>query len=237
MRWILVTGAAKGLGAEICLELARQKYNVLIHYNKSEAEAASVRDQCRGYGAAAEIVQGDFSTGEMVFDFIRRAKGAYPDIHSVVNNVGNYLAKTALQTSSTEWLDLFQTNFHAPFQCIQALAESVIKNRGAIVNVGMAGMNTGTASIHCPAYLASKGLLLTLTRSLAKELALKEVSVNMVSPGYMVNSVEFPTDPSTIPIGRPAELQEVARVVAFLLDEKNKYITGQNIEVAGGVGL
>lgn len=237
MHWTLVTGAAQGLGREVCLALAEQKRAVLIHYNQSADGALSLKNRCQEQGAAAEIIQGDFSTQEGVADFIRRLSENYPTIRALVNNVGNFFAKAVLETSSEEVLALFQTNLYAPFALIRALAASLIQEKGAIVNLGMAGLNAGGADAYCPVYSMTKGALFLLTKSLAKELAPLGVNVNMVSPGYMENTNNFPADLSKIPLGRFSELQEVARVVLFLLDPCNASITGQNIEVAGGVRL
>ncbi len=228
--WTLVTGAARGLGAEICLTLAKAGQPLVIHYNLSQREAEDVAGRCRAWGVEAETLQGDFSTIEGVKLFAERYLAQFPHTKALVNNVGPFLIKSALDTSSTELSTLLQTNVQAPFALIKSLSESLKKQQGAIVNIGVAGLYH--ADTFCSGYSAAKASLYSLTKALARELAPFDVSVNMVSPGYLENSVTLPEE---FPMKRPATLAEVASLVAYLLE--NRYITGQNIEIAGGVRL
>lgn len=228
MGWTLVTGGAKGLGAEICLKLASEGHSVIVHYNQSEEESHRIAAECRRYGLA-ETIQGDFSSEENVEDFLREYLERFPKTECLVNNVGNYLIKPFLETSVDEMKALYQTNVFAPFMIAKAL-----KVYGSIVNLGVAGL--GRADVYSSAYTMAKSGLLQWTRSLAKELAPELISVNMVSPGYVEGSVDLPS-PSKLPMKRAVNCEEVANLVAFLLDPKNRSITGQNIEIAGGVRL
>ncbi len=237
MPWTLVTGAAKRLGAEICGQIAAQGYPVVIHYNTSQVEAEAAVTGLRRLGAKAECIQGDFSTPQSVQEFIERYTQRFPDTQNLINNVGNYLIKSALQTDQGEWLDLFQTNLNAPAALINALIPSIAKHKGNIINIGVTGIETPYADTYSPAYTITKFGLWLLTKSLAKELAAKQVRVNMVSPGLLENAVDLQQNLSKIPMQRPGKLEEVARVVLFLLDPASGYITGQNIEVAGAVRL
>lgn len=232
MPWILVTGAAQGLGASIAEALLRAGYSVVIHYRKSEKEAEHI---LKNGGKIAKI-QGDFSSLESVNDFIRRYRKQFPDTQGIVNNVGNYLIASASQTTEEQWLSLFQTNLHAPFFLMRALLPSLRKHRGNIVNIGTVGLNTLKANTYSTAYTISKSALWLLTKALAKELAADEVRVNMVSPGILENAIDIKDFPH-LPMKRSATLKEVADIVTFLFDPKTSYITGQNIEIAGGFGL
>lgn len=234
---ILVTGGARRLGAEICRTLASKGISLLIHYNKSQAEARELGFVCQRYGVDVDIISGDFTTAASVEEFIRRLNAEFPDISGLVNNVGNYLIDSALATAPKLWAELFQINFHAPFTLIQSLIPSIKRVKGSIVNIGAAGLSSVPADTYSTAYTATKLALWMLTKSLAKELAPSEVSVNMVSPGLLDNSIDMPQDLSFFPMKRPGTSQEVAYVVAFLLEKNNSYITGQNIEVAGGIRL
>lgn len=235
--WTLVTGGAKGLGAEICRTLAESGFPVVVHFRKSEKEAHEVAGYCQSKGVLAEIIQGDFTTKESTLAFIENYKSRFADSENLINNVGNFLVKGALQTSEEEWLDIFQTNLHAPFYLSQALLPSLKKRQGAIINLGVAGITTFRADSYSSAYNAAKTALFSLTKSLAKELAPYQVRVNMVSPGYMENAVDLPLDLKVLPMGRPSTLKEVASLISYLLGESGKTITGQNIEIAGGVRL
>lgn len=235
MKWTLVTGGSKRLGAELCLSLATQGYSILVHHRDSREDAEEIALRCRKKGVEAEVIQGDFSSMESTADFIESCLKSYPDIKNLINNVGNYLVKPASETTPEEWNSLFQTNLNVPFALCQAFLPSLQKNKGSIINIGVTGINNIHADVKRTVYSATKMSLLMLTKSLARELASSHVRVNMVSPGYLENAVDLAG--AVLPMGRPASLEEVSRVVSFLLDERNGYITGQNIEVGGGIGL
>jgi NAD(P)-dependent dehydrogenase (short-subunit alcohol dehydrogenase family) len=231
---ILITGAAQGLGAEIALELARRGYSLLLHYRKSADKVEEVALWCREWGVQVETIQGDFSSSERTDDFIGRLEEKKDRIQGLVNNVGQYFVGSFAQTSSVTWRTLFESNLHAPYALITCLLPSIKKAQGRIVNVGTSGLKSERGSILAPAYRTSKMGLAYLTLSLSKELARDGVTVNMVSPGYMENSVDLP-DSKSLPMQRPASLLEVAKMVAFFFEKEADYITGQNIEVAGGI--
>lgn len=237
MPWTLVTGSAKGLGAAICLELAAKGFPVVIQYRRSQKEAFEIAKKCREFNVEAEVIQADFSTQESTKAFIDEYLSRFPQTVNLVNNIGDFIISSPLHSSISDWRDLFQTNLFAPIQLMQALIPSIIDFKGGIINIGVAGIQNVIADTYATAYTETKLSLLMMTRSLAKELLPMGVRLNMVSPGFMENAVDLPKDFSKLPFQRPASLAEVARVVSFLLDPKNSYITGQNIEVDGGLGL
>lgn len=237
MKWTLVTGGAKNLGAAICVELARQGYSIAIHYKNSVDEAYQIAEECRKFQVDAEPIQGDFSTVKSTQKFINSYLKKFPETKNLINNVGNYFLGATLNTPIEQWCALFQTNLHAPFMLVQSLLPAMEKFKGSIINIGFAGMNASRADTYATSYALTKSALLTLTKSLSLELASKGMNVNMVSPGYLENAVDLPKDLTKIPMNRAAKNSEVAEVVAFLLSDKARYITGQNIEVAGGVKL
>jgi NAD(P)-dependent dehydrogenase (short-subunit alcohol dehydrogenase family) len=235
--WTLVTGGAKRLGAALCHELASCGHNIVIHYRNSKDEAASLAMELKDYGVQSEILQGDFSTQEACLDFIRRYVLRFPQTANLINNVGNY-ALLPIETTPTDLsYSLFQTNVHAPLMLMQGLISSIRKQKGAIINIGTSAIAQGRADVQSGVYMATKAALWSLTRSFAKECARSGATVNMVSPGQLDISISLPKDTAIFPMGRPGECQEVARVVAFLLKPENHYITAQNIEVSGALGL
>ena len=236
MKPILVTGGAKGLGAQICLELAYQGHDVVIHYRTSQVAAHLLAKECRNYKIKAELIQGDFSSKEALNDFITRYTKFFPETKGLINNVGNYLIASSQDTTPDQWLELFQTNFFTPVFLTQALLPALRASQGSIMNVGVTGLESRRSFIQTMAYAASKDALHFYTVSLAKELAPDNIRVNMVSPGYMENSIDLP-DPTLLPMKRAASLQEVARIIASFFDLKTAYITGQNLEIAGAFGL
>ena len=231
--WVLVTGGAKGLGAEICRTLARQGHSIVCHYNTSKAEAEAVAAECRALGVQASTIQGDFSTKESALDFLMRYQAQFPHTDVLVNNVGNYLLKKGSGTHTDEGNALFWTNVQTPLLLLQGLLHTLT----TVVNIGTAGLEGNRADTRSPLYRSTKMALLSLTKSFARELAPRGIRINMVSPGHLSYSVDLPHDISHIPMQRAATVQEVARCVAFLIDKESSYITGQNIEVAGGIGL
>jgi NAD(P)-dependent dehydrogenase (short-subunit alcohol dehydrogenase family) len=236
MRPILVTGAAKGLGAAICRALAAQGHDIVIHYRGSEKEALKVAEECRYYQVEAAVIQGDFATQEELESFIRRYLTTFPQTKGLVNNVGNYLIRPSIQTGVNQWRDLFQTNFFTPVFLTQALLPSLKEQKGCIVNIGVAGLHGHRALTKATAYAATKSALFFYTVSLAKEVAADGVRVNMLSPGFLENSVDL-KDPAALPLKRPAYLFEAAHAVAQFFDPLSAYITGQNLEIAGGTAL
>ena len=237
MAWTLVTGGAKGLGAEICRQLARRRHNLIIHYNKSLSQANQVAQECRQNGVEVALLQGDFSSNESTNRFCDQLLNQFEATQNLVNNVGNFLVKPIGETTFEEWHEIFQNNFYVPVSIIKALIPSLIQHRGGIVNIGVAGLNSHWADTYSPAYNAAKAALWTATRAYAKDLLAKGVRVNMVSPGYLENAVDLPHNPSSLPMGRPGSLAEAAHFVCELLSPQGAYITGQNLEVAGGIRL
>jgi NAD(P)-dependent dehydrogenase (short-subunit alcohol dehydrogenase family) len=237
MEWTLVTGAAKGLGAAICLELAAKRIPVIIHYDRSENEALSIAQQCRNLKGQAEIIHGNFATPHNVELFLQEYLSRFPTTRNLINNVGNYLICSPSKTAVADWRDLYQVNLFTPLQLIEVLLPSIQTFQGSIVNIGAAFIQNVMADTHATAYTATKLSLWMATKSLAKELVAAGVRVNMVSPGHMENSVDLPEEFADLLWQRPGKLSEVARAVSFLLDPNNSYITGQNIEVGGGLGL
>jgi len=237
MSWTLVTGSAKRLGAVVCLKLARAGHNVIVHYHTSLKEAEEVAEECRSYGVQSEIIQGDLSSREGVEALAELIASRFPGLTNIINNVGNYLIKPILETSTEELVELYQTNFFAPFVLIQRLIPLIKQHKGVIINLGVAGLETRRADCQSTAYTLTKLSLLGLTKSLAKDLAPFGVRVNMVSPGYIENAVDLPEDLGSLPMGRAATCEEIACMILILLGRGGEYITGQNIEIAGGIRL
>lgn len=233
MTWTLVTGGSKNLGAALCLSLAEKGRNVVVHYNHSQKEALEISEKCRKFGVCSKVIQGDFSTTENCMDFIDRYLQQFAETDVLINNVGEYVIGSTLQTSLENWMLLFQVNVHTPFMLTRALAPSLLRHQGQIINIGTCGLHKHAANTYATAYALTKQNLWGMTLALAREWAPHGVRVNMISPGELEVSI----DHHRLPMQRAATCLEVCRVVNFLLDPESEYITGQNIEVAGGLGL
>jgi len=224
---ILVTGGAKKLGAAIVRALAREGEHCLIHYRTSQSEAEALAQE-----TGSEIIQGDFSSLAGVEQFCKIFFSRFSSVRGIVHNVGNYEIAAPSALHVQQWEALFQTNLLAPVAITNALLPTMV--RGAIVMIGATALCPQRADSYSTAYTASKLALWEYMRSLALEVAPRQINVNMVSPGYVVNSID---QSSKIPMGRAVSHAEVARSVAFFMNPQNVYITGQNLEIAGGTRL
>jgi len=233
MKKILITGAAKNLGAFLAKRLAKNNYSVIVHYNKSKSEAKKVIKACELEGVEAEMLQGDFSNYESLNAFVSNLKGLTNELYGFIHNVGNFEVGSFLKTSYIKWEELIQVNVNASFFLLKEIIPLLKDQMGHIICMGFAGINTNRADTYCSAYSLTKQALLFMVKSIAKEIASSNIKINMISPGYLEKSVVFPKDP--FPMQRPASFEDILHTVQFLLDQT--YITGQNIEVAGGIRL
>jgi NAD(P)-dependent dehydrogenase (short-subunit alcohol dehydrogenase family) len=208
---------------------------VIIGYRTSEAEAERLTDEIAQQGGNARAVHIDvalLSSVEGAFLSIDRTEGRF-DL--LINNVGNYNPQPIDALEPEHWDATIQSNLSGGFYCcFHALKR--LRHGGQIINIGMAGLHGCGADTTGLDYHVSKSAMLVVTRSLAKAYASRGVRVNMVSPGMLTNSIDFPKDVAAwVPIGRGGELDDVGQAVSFILDAS--YVTGVNIDVAGGYRL
>jgi 3-oxoacyl-[acyl-carrier protein] reductase len=237
-RTALITGASSGIGAATAELFAQLGAKVAIGYHKNREGAEKV---CRESGALA--IQADVRHVEEARRLVEQAVAAIGPIDILVNNAGSLLERMPLLLMGERlWDDVMDLNLKSALVCSQAVAPSMVeRKRGAIINnVSIAGRNGGGPG--SGAYSAAKGALITLTKSLAQELAPKGVRVNAVSPGVIDTPFHevFSTPEmmrnfvAGIPMGRVGTSQEVANVIAFLASDAAGYVTGETIEVNGG---
>lgn len=238
MKAALVTGSALRLGREIALRLAREGYFTFIHYRGSKAEAMRALEAMKKQGGKGAVIQGDLSSPEDIRRMVAGVKKQAKRLDVLVNNIGMYKPGSLLEYSADDFEATLHLNVSACFRLIQAARPLFPKAGGSIVNIGYAGIENLTATTHNTAYLISKSGLFILTKSLAQALGPSRIRVNMVSPGILSNSVELPEKVSDwVPIGRLGKTEDVAECVAFLVGPKASYITGVNVDVAGGYHL
>ncbi len=235
--WTLITGASKGVGAATARLLAQQKRALVLQYRNSQSEVEQLAAFCRKQGALVEILSADFSSKEQTIRFVETYLQRFSSTAHLIACVGPYAVGATMQTPLEVWHDLFESNFFAAIQLIQSLLPSIKAAQGSIITLGVAGVGDARADTYAGAYFTAKRALWCYTRTLAKEVAGDGVSVNMVSPGRLQGAIDAPYDPKLLPMGREGMAEEVARLIAFLIEPTNHYITGQNIEVAGGVRL
>lgn len=236
MSWILITGSTSHLGKEIALHLAQSGKNIILHYHNHLELAEQIAKEIEVIGRQTQVLQGDFSSQSGVHDFLQDYKKLTIQVESVINNVGPYMQKSLLHSSIEDLQSVFQTNFFASVSIVKALLPDLQKTKGSIIYLGFPALSRGKVRRVAPGYALAKETLFVWMRSFAKELLPFDVTVNMVSPGYIERSVDLP-EASTLPQSRYVSCSEIATLVQYLTSPASRSITGQNIDVAGGVGL
>ncbi len=237
----LVTGASRGIGREIALTLAGYGATVIVNYNGSKEKAEQVVEEIAAQGGCAEAVQcsvADFNAcGEMIQNMLAK----YGHIDILVNNAGITKDNLVMKISEEDFDAVLDTNLKGTFCTIKHMYRAFLKQKsGRIINLasvsGLLG-NAGQAN-----YSASKAGIIGLTKSVARELASRGITVNAVAPGYIdTDMTQAMTDTakeavlSQIPLKRAGSPKDIAEMVAFLASDKASYITGQVISVDGGM--
>jgi 3-oxoacyl-[acyl-carrier protein] reductase len=236
----IVTGASRGIGRAISVALAGQGAKVVTSARNTEALETLV-EEIRAGGGEAVAVAGDVAVEADANNLIERAVAAYGRLDVLVNNAGITRDGLLLRMKNDDWDAVIDTNLKGAFHCIRAAAKYMSKQRaGRIINissvVGEMG-NAGQAN-----YCASKAGLLGLTKSVARELARRNVTVNAITPGFIVTEMTAgmtdkarETMTEQIPLGRLGEAEDVANAVLFLASDRSSYITGQVLGINGGM--
>ncbi len=237
----VVTGASRGIGRAIALELGKQGAKVVVNYAGSEAKALEVVDEIKGYGTDAIAVQANVADADSVQSMIKEAISTFGSLDILVNNAGVTRDNLLMRMKEDEWDDVLSTNLKGVFLCTKAATRQMMKQRhGRIINissiVGVSG-NPGQAN-----YVAAKAGVIGLTKTSAKELASRNITVNAVAPGFIATDMteELPEEVKSemlkqIPLASFGDPQDVANVVSFLATDASRYITGQTIHVDGGM--
>ncbi|EOB8828504.1 3-oxoacyl-[acyl-carrier-protein] reductase [Staphylococcus aureus] len=237
----LVTGASRGIGRSIALQLAEEGYNVAINYAGSKEKAEAVVEEIKAKGVDSFAIQANVADADEVKAMIKEVVSQFGSLDVLVNNAGITRDNLLMRMKEQEWDDVIDTNLKGVFNCIQKATPQMLRQRsGAIINlssvVGAVG-NPGQAN-----YVATKAGVIGLTKSAARELASRGITVNAVAPGFIVSDMtdalsdELKEQMLTqIPLARFGQDTDIANTVAFLASDKAKYITGQTIHVNGGM--
>jgi 3-oxoacyl-[acyl-carrier protein] reductase len=240
-RVALVTGGGRGIGRAIAVRLAEEGAKVAISYRSNEQEAQKTADMVRESGAECAIFKGDVAESEDVEALLKSVNEALGAVDILVNNAGVTKDNIMLRMKDDEFDSVIQTNLKGTYLCTKAVLRGMVRSRwGRIVNVssvvGLIG-NAGQAN-----YAASKAGIIGLTKSVAREVAPRGITVNAVAPGYVETELTsgLPDEVkdqirSQTPAGRIGEPGEIAEVVAFLCGEGASYVTGQTVAVDGGM--
>ncbi len=240
----LVTGGGRGIGRAVCLELARGGASVAVNYAGSEEAARETVERCLELGAPdAFAIQADVAEEQAVAAMLAAVEERLGRIDILVNNAGITRDGLMLRMKDADWDAVLDTNLKGAFHCMRGVYQGMMRRRyGRIINissvVGLRG-NAGQAN-----YSASKAGLIGMSKSMAKELASRGVTVNVVAPGFITTDMTAALPQAaqeallaTIPMKRLGAPEDVARAVAFFAGEESAYLTGQVLCVDGGMAV
>jgi 3-oxoacyl-[acyl-carrier protein] reductase len=240
----VVTGASRGIGQAIAVDLAANGAKVVINYNASAEAAEGVVTAIKDQGGEAMAVQADVGDFDQAQALIKTAIESYGHLDILVNNAGTTRDTLLMTMKEEDWDTVLATNLKSVFNCCKAAIRPMIRRKqgGRIINissiVGLVGQGGQTN------YAASKAGIIGFTKSLAKEVGSRQITVNAVAPGFFPTALtavladeHVETMIKLIPLGRWGELEEVAHLVTFLASNKATYITGAVIQVDGGLAI
>jgi 3-oxoacyl-[acyl-carrier protein] reductase len=237
----IVTGGSRGIGRAVAVALARQGAKVVINFAGNVTAANSVLEEITGAGGEAMLYQANVADGEAVEAMIKAALDKFGHIDILVNNAGITRDNLLARMKEEDWDAVINTNLKGIFLCTKAVARSMMKQRsGKIINmssvIGLTG-NAGQGN-----YAAAKAGVIGFTKSMAKELASRNIMVNAIAPGFITTDMTHVLSDDIkaglsekIPLGRLGTPEDVAHAVLFLASDAANYITGQTINVDGGM--
>ncbi len=236
---VLITGASRGIGRAIALELAKDGFDIGVHYNTYLDGANEVVNQIKDLGRDAIALQANLTQENEVKNLVNEFTKQFSSVFGLVNNAGVYNRVEFDKLTLTEWDDTLRTNLTSAFMVTHELLPHIIKG-GRIINIASILAHSG--SNYGAHYATSKAGLLGFTKSLARELNKKGILVNAVAPGAVDTQILAGDSPkkrrereSQIPLGRIGQPEEIGAVVGFLFSEKATYITGETFNVNGGL--
>ncbi|HEU5299846.1 MAG TPA: 3-oxoacyl-[acyl-carrier-protein] reductase [bacterium] len=240
-RVALVTGASGALGGAIAKGLSAEGAAVVVHYGRSADAAAAVVSAIRGAGGRAEAVQADLSRPDQAAALVDAARRAFDGLHILVNNAGINRDTLVLRMKEEDWEAVINTNLSGAFYCTKAALREFVRQRaGRIITIVSVAGQIGTAGQ--ANYAAAKAGLIGMTKAVAREVASRGITVNAVSPGFIEAGMTAQLPPDVVrgyieqvPLGRAGKPEEVAAAVVFLASDDAAYITGQVLNVDGGL--
>ncbi len=240
-RVAVVTGASRGIGKAIALELAKRGAQIVINYNRSADAAEALVAEVEADGGKALAVQADVANFDDAHNLIKTAIDEFGGLDILVNNAGITRDTLIMMMKEADWDDVQATNAKGTFNCSKAAVRHMMRKRyGRIINItSIAGIigNAGQTN-----YSASKAAQIGFTKALAREVAARNITVNAVAPGFIETDIwaDVPEEAragllNMIPLGRKGSPEDIAPAVAFLVSDEAAYITGQVLAIDGGL--
>lgn len=243
MKVAIVTGASRGIGKACALRLAKDGFTTVINYSHSEDEAKKVLEEIEKNGGSGMTIRADVSDLDQVKAMMREVGKTYGQIDVLVNNAGIVRDEYLLMLNPDTLDRCFDLNVKGYFYCAQQAVLKMFRQKSGVI-VNMSSVSAKMALAGQSVYSATKGAVNSMTQTMAKELARYGIRVNAVAPGFVLTEMvdQLPEDKKkeyikAVPMGRFADVSEVADVVSFLCSDDSKYITGQSIVVDGGLSL
>lgn len=241
MKCALVTGGSRGIGKAICLKLASEnKYHILVNYQSNEVAALETVKEIEALNGTAEILKFDVSNQEEVQTVLSNWKEKNPDaiMETIVNNAGITRDGLFMWMQPNDWKSVIDTSLNGFYNVTNFFIQDMLRKKyGRIINMVSVSGVKGTAGQ--TNYSAAKGALVAVTKALAQEVAKRKITVNAVAPGFIKTDMTADLDEKElikmIPANRFGEAEEVANLVSFLASDKSSYITGEIININGGI--
>jgi 3-oxoacyl-[acyl-carrier protein] reductase len=241
MKTALVTGASRGLGRAIAIQLASDLgLHIIINYAGNQAAAEETKAQIEANGGTADLLQFDVKNNQEVKAAMDKWFADRPDytLHVLVNNAGITRDNLFPWVSEQDWDDVLNTSVKGMYNCTQAVIQKMLRSRsGRIINIAsLSGLKGVPGQTN---YSAAKGAMIASTKALSQEVAKRNITVNAVAPGFIISDMTSDLDENEmkkmVPANRFGKPEEVAHLVSFLASEKAAYITGEVININGGI--
>lgn len=241
MKCALITGGSRGIGRAICQKLAIDTdYHIIINYQFNKADAEKTLEEVVKNGATGEIIKFDVTNFEEVKEALTKWQEANPQavVEAIVNNAGITKDGLFMWMTPEDWSSVINTSLNGFFNVTNFLIQKMLRNKyGRIVNiVSLSGVKGTAGQVN---YSAGKGAVVAATKALAQEVAKRKITVNAVAPGFIKTDMTSELDENElvkmVPVNRFGEAEEVADLVSFLVSKKSSYITGEVININGGI--
>ncbi|MBX2951370.1 MAG: 3-oxoacyl-ACP reductase FabG [Leadbetterella sp.] len=241
MKCAIITGGSRGIGRAICRKLAEEtSYHLLINYQSNRTAAEETLQEIQALGKTGEIIRFNVADREDTLQALDAWQEAHPEakVEVIINNAGITRDGLFMWMNPEDWTDVIQTSLNGFYNVTGFFIQQLLRNKyGRIVNIAsVSGMKGTAGQVN---YSAAKGALVAATKALAQEVAKRNITVNAVAPGFirsdMTGGLNEDELKKLIPLGRFGEAEEVADLVNFLVSEKASYITGEVININGGI--